>query len=241
MNTELTHLEDLKDRLRDHVQEKIDRRELTASRLASQAGIRQGHLSNFLNQRRGLSLGSMDRLLDELGLGALGLISAQELTRWFARPAPRSRFDVVPRVAVSCALTPVLPKSSVLASHTVEKSLLRRFRSNDVAGRITWQRFVFLEVSAGEVRSILPTAKKRATLLVDRLHTALEPCRRSRLNLYLVKTDRMLVGKVKLLNDGNAIVQPCDGKCEILTLPLTPETHYWDYIVGRVCQIRTEP
>ena len=59
-------LRDLQDRLRAHIRARISRRELTGSSLSRQAGFQQGHLSNFLNSRRGLSLESMDRLLETL-------------------------------------------------------------------------------------------------------------------------------------------------------------------------------
>ena len=66
-------LQDLQDKLRAHIRARIDRGELTGSGLSREAGFQQGHLSNFLNARRGLSLESMDRLLQTLNIGVLDL------------------------------------------------------------------------------------------------------------------------------------------------------------------------
>jgi hypothetical protein len=62
-------IQDLQDQLRAHIRARIGRGELTGSALAHQASLPQGHLSNFLNSRRGLSLESMDRLMGALHLG----------------------------------------------------------------------------------------------------------------------------------------------------------------------------
>src|SRR5271157_2390373 len=72
-------LRDLQDRLRAHIRARIGRRELTGSGLSHQAGFQQGHLSNFLNSRRGLSLESMDRLLETLQIDVLDLVDAGEI------------------------------------------------------------------------------------------------------------------------------------------------------------------
>src|SRR5271167_5153614 len=72
---------DLQDKLRSHIRARIGRRELTGSGLSRQAGFQQGHLSNFLNARRGLSLESMDRLLETLQIEVLDLVDAGEIQR----------------------------------------------------------------------------------------------------------------------------------------------------------------
>ena len=74
-------IQDLQDELRSQVRARIGRGELTGSGLAQDAGFPQGHLSNFLNARRGLSVESMDRLLDALGIGVLDLVSSEEVQR----------------------------------------------------------------------------------------------------------------------------------------------------------------
>jgi len=232
-------IEALQDRLREHIRSKIAKREMTGSTLARQAGLPQGHLSNFLNSHRGLSLRSMDRLLNALAISVLDLVGTHEIQSWIA-PAPRSRFDIVPRISGSIAMMPRLLHNGVLAVHCIDKSLLRRLRSADVADRKMWQRFVLIDLEGGEVRGIVP-ASWGATVLIDRHYTALEPYHRSRPNLYLVRLgQRLAVARVSLVDD-SLIVQPCDAKCEVSVVGMTPEVNYFDYLVGRVCQLRVEP
>jgi hypothetical protein len=234
-------IKDLQDRLREHIRSRIGNREFNGSELARQAGLPQGHLSNFLNSHRGLSLESMDRLLDALAIGVMDLVTTDEIQHWIAQPAPRSRYDVVPRISGSIAMMPRLPRNGVLEVHCIDKSLLRRLRSDDVAGRQLWQRFVFVGLGGADVRGIVPTAGKGATVLVDRYYTSLQPYHSSRPNLYLVRLgERLAIGRALLLS-GHLIVQPCDQRCEVSSIALTPGTHHFDYVVGRVCQLRAEP
>src|SRR5215469_11105921 len=81
-------LHELQDQLRVHIRSRIGRKELTGIRLARAAGFPQGHLSNFLNARRGLSLESMDRLLQTLGIGVLDLVDDREIQSAPLYPLP---------------------------------------------------------------------------------------------------------------------------------------------------------
>ncbi len=72
-------LQDLQDKLRTHIRARIDRGELTGTGLSREARFQQGHLSNFLNARRGLSLESMDRLLETLNLSVLDLADLKDI------------------------------------------------------------------------------------------------------------------------------------------------------------------
>ena len=107
-------IKNLQDRLRDHIRDRIAKGQLAGVDLSKLADFPQGHLSNFLNSRRGLSLESMDRLLGALAIGVMDLVTADEIQQWFVRPASRSRYDVVPRISGSIAMMPQLPRNGVL-------------------------------------------------------------------------------------------------------------------------------
>ncbi len=100
---------------------------------------------------------------------------------------------------------------------------------------------MLVELGGADVRGIAPTASKGATVLVDRHYTSLQPYHRSRPNLYLVQLEqRLTLARVSLLN-GHLVVQPCDHKCEVSMVGLRPSGIYFDYVVGRVCQLRAVP
>jgi len=241
MNSERVRVETLLTRLREHVRLKVRSRQASGLDLAREADIPQGHLSNFLNARRGLSLESVDRLLDALHIGLLDLMNTTELREWVGKADARSRYDVVPRIPHNLAMIPRIPKTGVLEVHCVDKSMLRRqCRSNDVADRAMWHRFVYLRFDTGEIRAIAPTASRGATLLVDRHYTGLEPYR-SRQNVYVVRSTKgLIVGRVSLTKS-HIILQPCDQKSEISTIALSPLERYIEHLVGRVCHVRFEP
>src|ERR1051326_5768680 len=94
----------LQENLRRALRERIEAGELTGLKLASQIGLEQGHISNFLNRKRGLSLDAMDRALSTQRLSVLDLLDPDEVNER-ASILPRSEGDfenvllVDPRVA----------------------------------------------------------------------------------------------------------------------------------------------
>ena len=120
-------LQDLQDQLRVHIRARIGRGELTGIGLARAADFPQGHLSNFLNSRRGLSLESMDRLLDTLGIGILDLMGSQfgscasrgaPAKAWSRSPWCRRRMPALARFA----------SDQVLETRNFNKSFLRKLK-----------------------------------------------------------------------------------------------------------------
>src|SRR5580698_6505293 len=108
----------LQDELRNHILARIRRKELTGSGLARAAGFPQGHLSNFLNARRGLSLESMDRLLDTLGIEVLDLVDPKDLQRRAAPVRLPSGQESVALVAPEHAALPNFTASQVLETRS---------------------------------------------------------------------------------------------------------------------------
>ena len=99
-------LQDLQDKLRAHIRARIDRRELTGTGLSRQAGFQQGHLSNFLNARRGLSLESMDRLLETLNIGVLDLADLNDIQQQVSFPPDGSTVENVAVVSWGASRPP---------------------------------------------------------------------------------------------------------------------------------------
>ena len=61
-------ISDLQHQLRAVVSERIAAGEMTGTELARRAGFQQAHISNFLNERRGLSIETMDRVMEVMRL-----------------------------------------------------------------------------------------------------------------------------------------------------------------------------
>src|SRR5271167_1337751 len=130
---------DLQDKLRSHIRARIGRRELTGSSLSRQAGFQQGHLSNFLNSRRGLSLESMDRLLQTLRISVLDLVDPADIQRRAIIPdGSAGAENVVVVSAERAARLARFAPQQVEGTIRFSTSFLRRLRPNDVGNRSDW-------------------------------------------------------------------------------------------------------
>jgi transcriptional regulator with XRE-family HTH domain len=158
----------LQNQLRDHIRARIRRRELTGSGLARAAGFPQGHLSNFLNARRGLSLESMDRLLETLGIEVLDLVSADDVQRRSPRRAPEQGEEAVALVAIENAARARFAPEHVLGTRVFSKAFLRRLRPRNDNDRVDWLRFVVVKLDIESAREIFPLPITGATLLLAR-------------------------------------------------------------------------
>ena len=236
-----TRLQHLQDRLRAHIRARIDRRELTGVSLSQQAGVKQGHLSNFLNARRGLSLESMDRLLDALEISVLDLVDAREIESRALRPPQSAGLESIAIVSVEHAtrLARFRPEQ-VGGTVSFRKGFLQKLRPNDICNRSDWLRFVALRVDAGTVRAMFPRNANGATLLVDRHYTSLDPYRRQQPNLYAVRLQaRCAVGYVSLAGD-HLVLRPRNPELPVELAQINRARSYSDYMVGRVCHVAIE-
>ena len=230
----------LQDHLREHIRARIRRGELTGSGLARAAGFPQGHLSNFLNERRGLSLDSMDRLLDTLRIDALDLFSGEEIER----RAPRRRAtDDVERVALvspeHTGLARFAPEQ-ILETRGFSRSFLRRLKPSDHHDRDDWQRFVLVKLDLESARALFPFEMAAVTLLIDRHYCSLQPNRRMCPNLYAVSFgESFMVGYLSLVGS-NLILRTRDPRVELRSVRVASGRSYSQHIVGRVCHVGLE-
>ncbi len=234
-------LRDLQDRLRAHIRARINRRELTGSGLSRQAGFQQGHLSNFLNSRRGLSLESMDRLLDTLQIEVLDLVDADEIQRRALLPSESAGLESIAVVSVEHAVRlPRFTPEQVGSTVSFRKAFLGKLKSNDVCGRSDWLRFVTLKLDPKTVRAMFPRSAAGATLLIDRHYTSLAPYRQHQPNLYAIRLQaRCAVGYLSLAGD-HLVLQPRNPQLPVEFARINRAKSYSDYIVGRVCHVAIE-
>lgn len=232
---------DLQDRLRAHIRARIDRRELTGLSLSRQAGLQQGHLSNFLNERRGLSLESMDRLMRALRLGLLDLVDEAEIERRVLRAPSGAGLETVAVVSVEHAarLARFTPEQ-VGGTVSFRTTFLRRLRPHDVCNRGDWLRFVSVKLDRSAVRDSFARSAAGATLLVDRHYTSLAPYRPRQPNLYALRLHRgCAVGYVSLAGD-HLVLRPRNPDLPVELARLNRARRYSDYMVGRVCHVAIE-
>lgn len=231
-------LQDLLEQLRAHIRARIGRGELTGVGLARAADFPQGHLSNFLNARRGLSLESMDRLLDTLGIGILDLLETKEIEEHVELP----RKEGVERVALvspeNAALARFAPEQ-ILETRSFNKSFLRKLRARAAEDRRDWLRFVVIRLELKGV-PLIAFRGVRASLLIDRHYSSLDPYRRFQPNVYVVSfAGRCNMGYVSV-SDDCLVLRTRDPQQEVEMLKIERGRSYSEYIVGRVCHVGLE-
>ena len=230
----------LQNQLRAHIRRRIQRGELTGVGLARAAGFPQGHLSNFLNSRRGLSLESMDRLLKTLRIGVLDLLSARELQRRLPTGERQQLFEPVFVVAAKNATLARFAPHQILETHSFATRFLHKLKPSDSEGRRDWLRFVLIRLDQKSARAMFPFESDSATLLVDRHYSSLEPYHRSQPNLYAVMVGRRCMAGYLSLIDRYLVVRPHAPQFAMETIRMERGRRYSEYIVGRVCHVGLE-
>ena len=76
---------DLQQRLLENLRHRVQSGEATERSLARLAGLSQPHLHNVLKGKRLLSLDMADKILHNLQLGVMDLISPEEFRHWHER------------------------------------------------------------------------------------------------------------------------------------------------------------
>ena len=230
----------LQDQLREHIRARIRRRELTGSGLARAAGFPQGHLSNFLNFRRGLSLESMDRLLDTLGIGILDLVSTEDLRRQAVLPAGADDLEELPVVAREHATRARFTSEQILETRGFSRSFLRRLRPSEAHHRADWVRFVVVKLEAHGARAIFSAEVAAASLLLDRHYNSLDSYRRHQPNLYAVNFgEQVWAGYLCAIAD-QLVLRPGNVHQPLESVRVAPGRSYAQYIIGRVCHVGLE-
>jgi hypothetical protein len=231
-------LQDVQDQLRVHIRARIGRGELTGRALAAEASLPQGHLSNFLNSRRGLSLESMDRLMSALHLGVIDLMTPEEL-RAHIPPGRLSGVEPVAMVSAEHAALARFRDDQILERRNFNKSFLRKLKPDAAVDRSDWLRFVLIKLDRGSTSGFFPRSTA-ATLLVDRYYNSLQPYRRLHPNLYALNLAERCVAAYLSVCDNCLMLHPREPRQPIEVVRIEPGRSYWDYIVGRVCYVGME-
>jgi hypothetical protein len=162
----------LQDRLRAEIRRRIDLGEFSGGELARRAGFAQAHISNFVNRKRGLTLGGLDRVLAALGMTFYELLDAQELARYAPVPAGAAgdagTWDVPMVSAEVAARKAIIARDDVLEIFRFSPKLFDAASDETPAGaRKFWTRYVVVQSSESDAASLVPGARE-AVAVVDR-------------------------------------------------------------------------
>ncbi len=234
--------------LRRILLQRIERGTLTGAQLGRLRGYRQPHISNFLNGKRGLSLTSLDRILQAQGLSVADLLDPWELRALFTPPEPSSQdFLAVPVMRSLAALSlPQFTARYILESIQLQRSFLESLRTffepegSAAFPRRNWLRFVAVAVDARQGMAMYPRLLPGARVLVDRHYNSLTPYRKGEDNIYAVHWGRQRLFRYVRQVGNELLLRPENRAYPMQTIPLTKDIKLAKLILGRVCRVETE-
>ena len=232
---------ELQDNLRQLLWRRIHAGHLSGLRLARQAGLRQPHISNFLNAKRGLSLQALDRVLAVQHLSVLDLLGEEELSRRARLLAPsRDQFENVILVDSDLrALQPRFTRDQVSDTLKINKKILRLLRPSLEGDRSGWQRFIVLRAGAREGMSMYPRLLPGALLLVDRHYNSLLPYRRNEHNMYAVMHSGHCYFRYAERQSGYLVLHAENRSYAAHAVALAGKPAS-EYIAGRICSVQVD-
>jgi transcriptional regulator with XRE-family HTH domain len=232
------NLTQMHERLRLELLRRIERGTLSVSLLARQTGFGQSHLSNFLRERRNLSLEAMDRILAAQRLTAADLLPT--LARTSLAP-PSEEFGMVPLVSHSTALfEPVIRPSAVQSMLHFPAELLTSIHWRKSTLRRSWQRFVAVRIPEEDAPAMDPLVLANAAVLIDRHYRSFVPYRPNRQNVYAVRCDAHLLLRYADFTANRLVLRPHSAAFQVELLEVEPGEEPEDLLVGRVALILNE-
>jgi len=234
------NFQDLYELVRLELLRRIGSGNLTGTALAEQAGFKQGHVSNFLNRKRALSLDGLDRVLAAQNLTLEELIPL-ELSASASMASLPDQVDAIPVVSPSTAMeAAVVHPESVIETLHVSASRLEDNRSRPSPKRAHWQRFLAIRADAQRAAAMDPMISEGATVVIDRHYNSLAPYRPHQRTLYAVRSDGGLMLRFVEFDAGRLILRPLSLIFPVQLVALGARENPADYLVGRVCLVVNE-
>jgi transcriptional regulator with XRE-family HTH domain len=227
------------ERLRLELLRRIQRGTVSVSLLARQTGFGQSHLSNFLHNRRQLSLDALDRILAAQHMTAADLLPA--VYQREAVPADEES-SVVPVVSHAAALyEPFIRPSAAQTMLRLPAGLLQSIRARVTNPRRAWQRFVAVRIPAADALPMEPLVLPEAITLIDRHYISLMPYRPNRPNLYAVRNGSRLTLRYVDFVANRLVLRPHNIAFPVDLLEVDPGKPPSELIAGRIALILNEP
>jgi len=226
------------ERLRLELLRRMKRGTLSVSLLARQTGFGQAHLSNFLHNRRGLSLEAMDRILAAQHMTAQDLLPAASAAPLFEDEAGRGSIPVVSHAVA--LFEPLVRPSAVQGMLYLPAGALQSLRPRPSPARRAWQRFVAIRIPSAEAMAMDPLVLPDALVLLDRHYSSLHAYRPNRPNLYAVRNGAHLRLRYVDFQLNRLVLRPLSIAFPVELMEVPPGESPGDMIAGRVVLILNE-
>ena len=229
----------LQEALRRELRRRIAGGDLTGTSLAETTGFRQGHISNFLNRRRSLSLEALDRVLESQNLSVLDLIPADYAGAAEREDSLRS-VETVPVVSHAAAARQRITHGDILDYAHVPESALHYGRERPSPARALWQRFIGVRVDGMQAAAMEPLLRQGAVVILDRHATTLTIYRSQSPPIYAVRRGQAFHLCFLEVEEYRLILRPRNPEVPVRLIATPSSEHARELILGRICYMLTE-
>lgn len=221
----------LHERVRVEVLRRIKREVLTASLLARKSGLRQPHISNFLCNKRRLSLPALDRVLTAIGLSAADLVGVPG-----RRPRPLA--EGVPLVAHETAMSQdYIASGAVLEYCFLPLAAVEKLRPGPARRGIPRDRFVAIEISEQQAAGMRPLLHAGSLAVIDRHAVQPGPMAAGERHIYAVRHHQALHLCYVSTERNFLVLRSHAAELPLQFIRIAVDASAPEHIVGRVCAV----
>jgi len=231
----------LQERVRLELLRRIERGTLSVSLLARQTGMGQPHVSNFLRARRGLSLATLDKVLQAQRLSVADLLPARRELLGALMSGQMGEEARIPLVSGAVAIfEPYIRASSVQTMMPFPAEAVKGLVARCAQGRKQWERFVAVRVSAEEALGMEPIIQGESVVVLDRHYMSFQPYREGVANLYGARVGSQFLVRYAQFQAERVVLRSVavQRKAEVVEVGARETAH--DVLVGRVVVVMNE-
>jgi hypothetical protein len=241
------NFQDLHEYLRLELVRRIEDGDLTGTRIAQRTGFRQGHISNFLNRKRALSLEGLDRVMAAQNLTIEAILPMQLAAARASmdvddhhegNPGSSEEVAMVPLVSASAAADEAqIRRASVIETLPVTASRLSDQRERPSRRVEGWDRFVAIRCDSQQAAAMKPVLGAGSVAVIDRHYNSLAPYHADEPTLLAVRYGTGLLLRYVDFEDSRLILRPAVLSCPVQLLPTGDDMLPGDWIAGRICMV----
>ena len=224
------------ERLRTVLLRRVQRGEITITRLARQTGLTKSHPSKYLHSGGQLSIKAIDYVLEAQRIGAEDLIDGETQVQ-----SQDELYFSVPVVSSTDVLfEPEIRSGAVRMWLPMPQDLLRSLRPRRAQGRHSWRRFVAIRIDHDEAQSMDRLFYEGAIAIIDRHYNSLAAYHPPQQNLYAVRDGvRMVLRYIDAIGT-HLVIRPRSIEVSANLIEIAANANPGEYIAGRVALILNE-
>jgi hypothetical protein len=206
--------------------------------LKKKTGLSQGHLSNFLHNKRSISNRTADRILQAQDLDLERLLRSKEPP---VKPShvsitePRTAVPIVSEIAAINAR--FAPASAALTMLPLPPDALPIASPRTTSKRFHWERFVAIRMHPQQGPAMEPLILPEALVVLDRHDSTLKREYGQRLALYAVCCGGRLVVRYVTRRGDRLILRPHNQDHQVELIEIDPNQSADKWIIGRVVYV----